>query len=147
MQRHESLHALEYLQKAGEGPDVLAATEQIQRMAGNTREAADVHATLRRACEQVQQWLGSCGDGRLRSRRRHVVERRSAVRAEARRGAERQRAAVRRGLCGRCAGDAEGAVSPSLLRAPSLLRGLHRIDVRVANPLTRNAIHRRIRIE
>ena len=41
----------------------------------------------------------------------------------------------------------EGAVSPALLTSAELLAGIHRIDVRLANPMTRNAVRRRVRIE
>lgn len=146
MQRHESLHALQYLQKAGDGVDTLVATEQIQRMAGNTSEAAAVHGTLLAHANSVQQWLGLCGSD--------VCDRANGTLWSAGAPFALTLAAVQSdsvpAYAEVYADDAlaiEGAVSPSLLMRGALLRGLHRIDIRLVNPLTRNAIHRRIRIE
>jgi len=146
MQRHEALHALQYLQKAGDGADTLAATEQIQRMAGNTSEAAAVHGTLLAHANAVQQWLGLCGtdvcdhaSGTLWSEGAPFALKLAAVQSD--------NVPPYAEVYADDALAAEGAVSPSLPMRTALLRGLHRIDIRLANPLTRNAIHRRIRIE
>lgn len=147
MRRHESLRALQYLQKAGEdNADVIAATEELNRTVGNTAEAAAVHATLVAHANRVGQWLGKCGDdvcndarGTLWSNGTPFTLKLATVQSDE----VPPYAEV-------YADDAlatEGPVSPSLVARGELLSGIHRIDVRLANPLTRNAIHRRIRIE
>jgi len=146
MQRHESLRALDFLQKAGEGPDTLLATEQIQRMAGNASEAAAVHAALLAHANKIQQWLGLCGEdvcghaeGTLWSAGSPFAMKLAAVQSD--------NVPPYAEVYADDTLTSEGAVSPALEMRADLLRGLHRIDVRLANPLTRNAIHRRIRIE
>jgi hypothetical protein len=42
---------------------------------------------------------------------------------------------------------ADGEASPALSAGAALSRGLHRVDVRLANPLTRNLFQRRVHIE
>jgi hypothetical protein len=148
MRRHESLAALQYLQKADDGksPDVVAATEEIQRLAGNAAEATAVHKTLLARANRVEQWLGTCaGDvcnhasGTLWSDGAPFALKFAAVQSD--------NVPPYAEIYADDALAGEGAVSPSLLARAALLRGVHRIDVRLANPMTRNAIRRRIRIE
>jgi len=146
MRRHESLQALQYLQKAGEGLDATLATEEIQRMAGNAKEAAAIHDTLVTHANKIQQWLGLCGSdicnhasGMLWSEGSPFALKLAAVQSDdVPAYAEVYADDVLR---------AEGPVSPALTMHADLLRGLRRIDIRLVNPTTRNAIHRRIRIE
>lgn len=148
MRRHESLAALHYLQKADDGksPDVIAATEEIQRLAGNAAEAAAVHKTLLARANRVEQWLGTCaGDvcnhasGTLWSEGAPFALKVAAVQSD--------NVPPYAEIYADDAIAGEGTVSPSLIARAALLRGVHRIEVRLANPMTRNAIRRRIRIE
>ena len=148
MHRHESLRALSYLQKAedGKSPDVTAAMEEMQLAAGNHAEAAAVHAALAAKANRVEQWNGRCGDdvcdranGTLWSDGSPFALKLAAVQSD--------NVPAYAEIYTDDALTHEGAVAPSLLARAELLRGLHRIDVRLANPVTRNAIRRRIRIE
>lgn len=147
MRRHESLRTLQYLQKAGERTaDAIAASEEMQRAVGNTAEAAAVHATLVAHANKVEQWFGKCGDdvcngarGSLWSEGGPFTLKLATVQSD--------EVPPYAELYADDALAAEGPVSPSLVARAELLRGIHRIDVRLANPMTRNAIHRRIRIE
>jgi len=147
MHRHESLRALQYLQKAGERTaDAIAAAEEMQRTAGNTAEAAAVHATLVARANKIEQWFGKCGDdvcngarGSLWSEGAPFTLKLATVQSD--------EVPPYAELYADDELTAEGPVSPSLVARAELLRGIHRIDLRLVNPMTRNAIHRRIRIE
>lgn len=147
MRRHESLRAVQYLQKAGERTaDAMAASEEMQRAVGNTAEAAAVHATLVAHANRIEQWFGKCGDdvcndarGSLWSEGAPFTLKLATVQSD--------EVAPYAELYADDALVAEGPVAPSLVARAELLRGIHRIDLRLANPMTRNAIHRRIRIE
>jgi hypothetical protein len=147
MRRHESLRALQYLQKAGERTaDAIAVAEEMQRAVGNRAEAAAVHATLVARANRIEQWFGKCGDdvcndarGSLWSEGQPFTLKLATVQSD--------EVPPYVELYTDDALAAEGPVSPSLVARAELLRGIHRIDLRLANPMTRNAIHRRIRIE
>lgn len=148
MRRHESLHALQYLQKADDGksPDVTAAMEELQRAVGNNAEAAAVHAALVAKANRVEQWTGRCGDdicdhadGMLWSEGAPFTLKIAAVQSD--------NVPPYAEVYTDDALTNEGPVSPSLLARAELLRGIHRVGVRLANPVTRNAIRRRIRVE
>jgi len=148
MRRHEPLAAMEYLKKADDvkSPDVIAATEEIQRIAGDNPGAAAIHATLAENANKVGQWSSRCGNdvcdhasGVLWSNGTSYVLKLTTVQSdEVPPYAEIYVDDALRD---------EGAVSPALLTSAELLAGIHRIDVRLANPMTRNAVRRRVRIE
>jgi hypothetical protein len=148
MRRHESLHALQYLQKADDGksPDVTAAMEELQRAVGNNGEAAAVHAALMAKANRVEQWTGRCGDdicdhadGMLWSDGAAFALKIASVQSD--------NVPPYAEVYTDDALTNEGPVSPSLLARAELLRGIHRVGVRLANPVTRNTIRRRIRVE
>lgn len=146
MGRHESLQALHYLQKAGEGLDATLATEEIQRMAGNAKEAAAIHATLLAHANEIEQWAGLCGND-ICSRASGMLWSEGSTFALKLAAVQSDDVPPYAEVYADDALAAEGAVSPSLMTQTRLLRGLRRIDIRLVNPMTRNAIHRRIRIE
>jgi len=147
MRGHESLRALLYLQKAGDGTaDALAATEELNRTVGNTAEAAAVHARLVARANKVEQWFGKCGDDVCNDARGSVWSNGTPFTLKLA-TVQSDEVPPYAEVYADDALAGEGAVSPSLVARAQLLSGIHRIDVRVANPMTRNAIHRRIRIE
>jgi hypothetical protein len=148
MRRHESLHAFQYLQKVDDGnsADVTAAMEDLQRAAGNSAEAAAVHAALVGKANRVGQWSGKCGDdicdhadGIFWSDGAPFTLKIAPVQSD--------NVPPYVEVYTDDALTNEGPVSPSLLARAELLRGIHRVSVRLANPATRNAIRRRIRVE
>jgi len=146
MRRHEPLLALQYLQKAGDGVDAIAATEEVQRIVGNNADAAATHAVLLAKANRIEQWQGGCGadicehaDGMLWTNGMPFAMKFTAVQSDD--------VPPYAEIYTDDAMTAEGPVSPSLIAHSQLLRGVHRIDVRLANPVTRNAIRRRVRVE
>ncbi|HJW92272.1 MAG TPA: hypothetical protein VJ901_01510 [Thermoanaerobaculia bacterium] len=147
MRRHDSLHALQYLQKGdGKSPDVTAAMEQLQRMAGNNAEAAAVHAALVAKANRIEQWNGLCGSD-LCERANGTLWSNGAPFALKLASVQSDNVPPYAEVYTDDALTGEGPVAPAMVARAELLRGIHRVEVRLANPVTRNAIRRRIRIE
>jgi hypothetical protein len=146
--RHESLAALQYLEKAGNPSDplVIAAREEMQRLAGNAAEAARDHAMLVSKADDIEQWLGTCGDD--------ICDQASATLWSDGRPFTMKLTTVQTDevppyveIYADDALMAETAVAQATPFRFDLLPGIRRIEIRIANPTTRNAVHRRLRVE
>lgn len=148
MRRHEALAAWRYLQKTdpAKSPDAIAASEEIQRMAGNTEEATAAHAMLISQANEIGHWTGKCGDD-ICDRAGGIVWSEGARFAINLLPVQSDEVPPYAEVYVDDALIAEGPVSPELIARTDLLRGIHRIDVSLANPMTRNMLRRRIRVE
>ena len=132
--------------EAGQTPAVLALAEEVQRAAGNYAEADSARAALRRIANRVQRWEGLCdadvcneAHGELWSDGGPFAMKLATVQTDD--------VAPYAEVYADDAPASEGAVSPAFEVRADLLRGVRRIEIHLANPMTRNAVRRRIRIE
>jgi hypothetical protein len=139
----------------GQGIDdrILTSAEEVARLKGDMENASRFHRELLAAAKKPRVWLETCGTGELCTRaitRQYVAETKGTIRVTASRidsaGLEADpvppyvEVYVDDALVG------EGPVGEATVFEAQANAGLHRIEVRLVNRLTRNGIQRRVRL-
>jgi hypothetical protein len=147
--RRDASAANAYLVRAsmsGLSTPVLAAGEETAKMLGNARAAADYHAQLVARAQQPRAWIGTCGKDELCTSV-HVDD---YVAGDTLRltldtiQSDEVAPYVEIYVDDRLA--AEGEVGGHRVFEIREEPGLHRVEVRLVNPRTRNGVQRRVRL-
>jgi hypothetical protein len=127
---------------------VLFTAEEVSRLFGDTKEAARYHQELLALANAPHEWTQTCATNELCTRalmKRYVDSSNPSIRITLSL-AQSDQVPPYVELFVDDARAAEGIVRDETVFAVSAAPGLHRIELRLANPRTRNGIQRRVRL-
>jgi len=143
------------LRTIGQGIDdrILTSAEEVARLKGDLENANRYHRELLAAAKKPRVWMETCGTDELCARaitRQYVAEAKGTIRVTASRvhstGGESDPVPPYVEVYVDDALVREGPVGDATVFEAEASAGLHRIEVRLLNRLTRNGIQRRVRL-